>query len=509
MSELHTLSLLEARQKMLTGEICAEGLLEVCLRRIEVTEPQIKALLARRDEAALAEARALDMSVGKSGGMSVGQSGGKSGDISGAAGNCQAQPLRGIPVIIKDNLALRGLPTTAASKILEKFIPPYNAYVVEKLQAAGAIIVGKSNLDEFAMGSSTENSAFQVTRNPWNLDKVPGGSSGGSAASVAACQAFAALGSDTGGSIRQPASLCGCVGLKPTYGRVSRYGLFAYGSSLDQIGPMARAVADLALVMQVIAGHDERDSTCSPLPVPDYSAALQRENLSGLRVGIPRQFMEMPALDPEVRQAWENTIYLAKQLGAELVDVAMPHAEFATPAYYIIAMAEAGSNLARYDGVRYGHRAADVRDLEEMYTRSRTEGFGPEVQRRILLGSYVLSSGYYDAYYRKAAQIRRLVRQDYEDALTRCDFLLTPVSPIPAWDVGSVSDPLQMYLMDIFTLPLNMAGLPGLSIPVGFCGGNLPIGMQLMGRPFDEAGLLAAGNVLTLSLGTAGQYAPL
>lgn len=490
MSDLIHLTLAEARAALAAGEVTAEAMTAACLARMDATEPRLGALLARRDAEALAEARALDRQRAEQ-------------------GVPPDKPLWGVPLTVKDSLTLKGTPTTAGSRILEHFTPPYDAFAVSRLKEAGAVILAKTNMDEFAMGSTTEHSAFHPTRNPWDRSRVPGGSSGGSAASVAACQCFASLGSDTGGSIRQPAALCGCVGLKPTYGRVSRYGLLAYGSSLDQVGPLARTVKDAALVLQVIAGHDPRDATSAARPVPDYTAALRGGgDLAGVRLGLPREFYESDALDSGVRAACRKAMDNARALGAELVDVSLPHTRYAVAAYYILATAEAGSNLARYDGVRYGHRAADVKNLDDLYTRSRTEGFGEEVQRRILLGAFVLSAGYYDAYYRKAAQVRRLIRQDYDEALTRCDALLAPVSPVPAWPLGSVNDPLQMYLMDIFTLSLNLAGLPGLTVPVGFADG-LPVGMQLMGRAFDEETLLRIGHRLASSLDAPGQYAPL
>lgn len=489
MSELFELSLCEVRDLLRRGEVRAEEVTASCLKRMNATEPEVGAMLSRRDEEALEQARAMD--------------GNRPADFS-------DKPLWGIPVTVKDVLATRDLPTTAASKILEGFHSPYDALVVERLKQAGAVILGKNNMDEFAMGSTTEHSAYKVTANPWDVSRVPGGSSGGSAASVAACQCFASLGSDTGGSIRQPASLCGCVGIKPTYGRVSRYGLLAYASSFDQVGPLSRTVEDAAAMLQVIAGHDERDSTCSPMPVPDYQAVLESQaDLSGLTLGLPREFFDHEGLDDGVAAACKNAVESAKSLGARVVDISLPHTEYSIASYYILAAAEASSNLARYDGVRYGHRTAAPKNLEDMYTSSRTEGFGPEVQRRILLGSYVLSAGYYDAYYRKAAQVRRLIRQDYIDALDKCDMILAPVSPVPAWQMGHMSeDPLQMYFMDIFTLSLNLAGLPGLSIPVGFAGG-LPVGIQLMGRAFDEGRLFLAGDKLTRALGTHNQHAPL
>ncbi|MCH5276916.1 MAG: Asp-tRNA(Asn)/Glu-tRNA(Gln) amidotransferase subunit GatA [Desulfovibrionaceae bacterium] len=490
MSDLTHLTLAEARSALAAGEVTAEAMTVSCLARMDATEPRVGALLARRDAEALDEARALDRQRAERGVPSD-------------------KPLWGVPLTVKDSLTLKGTPTTAGSRILEHFTPPYDAFAVSRLKEAGAIILAKTNMDEFAMGSTTEHSAFHPTRNPWDRGRVPGGSSGGSAASVAACQCFASLGSDTGGSIRQPAALCGCVGLKPTYGRISRYGLLAYGSSLDQIGPLARTVEDAALVLQVIAGHDPRDATSAAWPVPDYTSTLRGTgDLAGVRLGLPREFYENDALNPGVRAACRKAMDNARALGAELVDVSLPHTPYAVAAYYILATAEAGSNLARYDGVRYGRRAQDAKNLDDLYTRSRTEGFGEEVQRRILLGAFVLSAGYYDAYYRKAAQVRRLIRQDYDEALTRCDALLAPVSPVPAWPLGGVSDPLQMYLMDIFTLSLNLAGLPGLTVPVGFADG-LPVGMQLMGRPFGEEVLLRIGHRLGSSLGVLGQYAPL
>ena len=490
MSDLTHLTLAEARAALAAGEVTAEAMTSACLARMDATEPRLGALLARRDAEALAEARALDRERAEHGAP-------------------DDKPLWGVPLTVKDALTLRGVPTTAGSRILENFVPPYDAFAVSRLREAGAVILAKTNMDEFAMGSTTEHSAFHPTRNPWDRARVPGGSSGGSAASVAACQCFASLGSDTGGSIRQPAALCGCVGLKPTYGRVSRYGLLAYGSSLDQIGPLTRTVEDAALVLQVIAGHDPRDATSAVAPVPDYAASLRGDGgLTGMRQGLTREFYDNDALDSGVRAACRKALDNAKALGAELVDVSLPHTKYAVAAYYILATAEAGSNLARYDGVRYGRRAQGVKDLDELYTRSRTEGFGEEVQRRILLGAFVLSAGYYDAYYRKAAQVRRLIRKDYDEALARCDALLAPVSPVPAWPLGGVTDPLRMYLMDIFTLSLNLAGLPGLAVPVGFADG-LPVGMQLLGRAFDEETLLRVGHRLGSSLGTLGQYAPL
>ncbi len=481
---MHTASLIDIRDRLAKGEVSAESVTRACLDRIQATEPALHALLHVREEA-LEEARKLD-----------------------AAGPDPSRPLWGVPVTLKDVLATRGTPTTAGSKILENFVPFYDAHVVEKLREAGAVILGKNNQDEFAMGSSTENSAYQRTANPWDVNRIPGGSSGGSAASVAAGQCFASLGTDTGGSIRQPAALCGCVGLKPTYGRVSRYGVIAYASSLDQVGPLTRTVRDSALMLSVIAGQDRRDGTSSPRPVDDYLAASGREDLNGLAIGVPREFFG-EGMDPEVEELCRKTLDRAVELGAELVPVSLPLAtRHAIAAYYVLATAEASSNLARYDGVRYGRRAEKPADLLDLYVRSRTEGFGDEVQRRILLGTYVLSAGYYDAYYRKAAQVRRLIREDFQRVLCVCDALLAPVSPVPAWELGAkVDDPLTMYLMDIYTVSLNLAGLPGLAFPVGLTSGRLPVGMQLMGSPFDEAKLLGIGNALSLAVGDIGHPA--
>lgn len=479
MTNLHTLHLTDIRHQLQTKAVSAESVTAACLQQIADTEPNIHALLALRSDAALEEARHMDK-----------------------AGPDPAKPLWGVPVTIKDALTTAGTTTTAGSRMLHNFVPFYNAHAVEQLKQAGAIILGKNNMDEFAMGSSTENSAYGPTHNPWNVGHVPGGSSGGSAASVAACQCFASLGTDTGGSIRQPAALCGCVGIKPTYGRVSRYGLIAYGSSLDQIGPLARSAEDCAIVLQAIAGHDPRDSTSDPRPVDKYTDALaKRTDLKGLRIGIPQEFFA-DGLDYEVDKACQNALAVAKDLGAHIVPVSLPHTSASIATYYIIAMAEASSNLARFDGVRYGHRSAHSDDLQDLYTNSRSEGFGEEVQRRIMLGTYVLSSGYYDAYYRKAAQVRRLIRQDYEQALSQCDVLCGPASPVTAWPLGALTkDPLQMYLMDIYTLSLNLAGLPGLSFPVGLGEkSHLPVGMQLLGRAFDEATLLSVAHVLGQAL---------
>lgn len=479
MSDIITLSLTEVRAKLARKELSAVEATSACLARIEATEPKIHALLHCDAEAALAAAKALD-----------------------AAGPDPDQRLWGVPVLIKDAICVKDAPTTCGSKILENFKPFYDASCIEKMRAAGAVILGKANMDEFAMGSSTENSAYKVTANPWDLGKVPGGSSGGSAAAVAAGQCFAALGTDTGGSIRQPAAFCGTVGIKPTYGRVSRYGLVAYGSSLDQIGPLTRTADDAAAVLGVIAGHDPKDSTSAPRDVPDFEAALAgAADLAGLTIGLPDEYWG-EGVDAEVRDACRAAVDTAKSLGANVVPVSLPHTPYAVATYYIVAMAEASSNLARFDGVRYGYRAPEAQSLEELYELSRSKGFGPEVQRRIVIGAYVLSAGYYDAYYRKAAQVRRLIRQDFLNAFEKCDVICGPTSPFAAFTIGQMSDdPLQMYLSDIFTISLNLAGLPGLSMPVGLGSSSaMPIGMQLFGRAFDEATILRTAKVLTGAL---------
>jgi aspartyl-tRNA(Asn)/glutamyl-tRNA(Gln) amidotransferase subunit A len=402
-------------------------------------------------------------------------------------------PLAGVPVALKDNLCVRGVRTTASSRILDDYHPAYDATVVRRLETAGAIVLGKTNCDEFAMGSSNENSAYGPVRNPWDADRAPGGSSGGSAVSVAAYMVPLALGSDTGGSIRQPAALSGVVGLKPTYGRVSRYGLIALASSLDQIGPFTRTVGDAALALSVLAGVDEADSTSRNEPVPDYTAALTGD-VRGVRIGVPRRFIA-EGVDEPVLRAFDAALDVLRGAGASVIDIELPHAKYAVPVYYLVMTAEASSNLARYDGVRYGHRTKDAESLKAMYSRTRDEGFGAEVKRRIMLGTYVLSAGYYDAYYLKAQQVRTLLRRDYEHAFETVDVVAMPTSPTPAFRLGEkTSDPLQMYLADIFTVSANLTGSPALSIPCGFTGERLPIGFQLTGRMFDEATLLRVGD---------------
>ncbi|MFV0422201.1 Asp-tRNA(Asn)/Glu-tRNA(Gln) amidotransferase subunit GatA [Oleidesulfovibrio sp.] len=480
MAEIYAQTLTEVATVIAEGKLTAEEATRSCIERMQSTEPAIQAMLATRFDDAIAEAKAMDN-----------------------AGYDSSKPLWGVPVTVKDVLSTKGVTTTCGSKILENYTPFFDAYVVQKLKEAGSIILGKNNMDEFAMGSSTEKSAYHPTFNPWDTQRVPGGSSGGSAASVAAGQCFASLGTDTGGSIRQPASFCGCVGLKPTYGRVSRYGMVAYGSSLDQIGPLTRSVEDAARVLSVIAGHDKRDSTCSDHPVDDYLAALaSRGDLSGLRIGLPVEYWG-EGLDAEVESPCREAIKKAQELGATIVDISLPNSKHAIAVYYIVAMAEASSNLARFDGVRSGHRSKKTDTLLDLYVQSRTEGFGEEVKRRIMLGTYVLSSGYYDAYYRKAAQVRRLIREDFEKAFEKCDIICGPASPITAWKQGEMSgDPLKMYLLDIFTISLNLAGLPGLSLPVGTgSDSGMPVGLQLLGKAFDESTLLSSAHVLENHLG--------
>lgn len=400
-------------------------------------------------------------------------------------------PLSGVPVLLKDNICVKDEATTCSSRILEGFRPPYDATVVRKLKEAGALLIGKANMDEFAFGSSCETSCYGPTRNPWDLERIPGGSSGGAAAAVAGDETIMALGSDTGGSIRQPAALCGVVGLKPTYGRVSRYGLIAFASSLDQIGPITKDVEDAALLLGVIAGYDEMDSTSVDIPVPDYAKSLVKD-VKGLRIGVPKEYF-VKGIDKEVEASVRQAIAVFKDLGASIVDINLPHTEYAVSAYYIIGPAEASSNLARFDGAHYGYRAKDARDIIDMYTRTRSEGFGNEAKRRILLGTYCLSAGYYDAYYLKALKVRTKIKEDFGNAFKSCDLIVTPTSPTPAFKIGEkANDPLAMYLSDIFTIPANLAGLPGISIPCGFSSHGLPIGLQIMAGPFAEETIFRA-----------------
>jgi aspartyl-tRNA(Asn)/glutamyl-tRNA(Gln) amidotransferase subunit A len=466
------------RQEIAAGTVRAADAVEEFLTRIERVDGRVRAFLTVTADAAREQARRVDEKIAR--GEPVG-------------------PLAGIPVAVKDNICTADARTTCASRILETYVPPYDATVVRKLRAADAVIVGKTNLDEFAMGSSTENSAFFPTRNPWDLGRVPGGSSGGSAAAVAAGMAPLALGSDTGGSIRQPAALTGTVGFKPTYGRVSRYGLVAFGSSLDQIGPFARTVRDAALLAQVISGHDPLDSTSVDRPVPDFAGGLERP-AAGLRLGVPREYFG-PGLDPEVRDAVEKAIARLEAAGARRVEVSLPLTEYAIAAYYIVAPCEASSNLARYDGVHYGHRAPGCEDVLTLVSRSRREGFGPEVTRRILLGTFALSSGYYEAYYNRALKVRRKIRDDFDRAFERCDVLVGPTSPTPAFPLGAkAADPLAMYLCDVYTVATNLAGLPGISIPCGLTSAGLPVGLQIQGRAFDDLGVLQAARAFEREL---------
>ena len=440
------------------------------LQRIETVESRIHAFTTVTAERALEQAEAADRQLGSGGAV---------------------HPLTGIPIALKDNLCTKGVRTTCASRILENFVPPYDATVVGRLKESGAVFIGKTNMDEFAMGSSTENSAFGLTANPWDLNRIPGGSSGGSAAAVASDACIAALGSDTGGSIRQPAAMCGVVGLKPTYGRVSRYGLVAFASSLDQIGPLTKDVTDCAILMSAIGGHDPLDSTSADIPMGDTARALNRD-LSGLRIGIPKEYF-IDGMDPEVLHAVKEAIRTMEKLGAKIREVLLPHTAYATATYYILATAEASSNLARYDGVKYGSRAKPTRDLLEMYMKTRQAGFGPEVKRRIMLGTYALSSGYYDAYYRKAQCVRTLIKSDFDEAFKQVDVIVTPTAPSAAFKIGEkTQDPLQMYLSDIFTISVNIAGIPAISLPCGFTQTGLPIGLQIMGRPFAETTILNA-----------------
>ena len=467
----YRLTIHQARTLLDTRQLSARELTQAVLDRIRATDETLHSYVTLDETQALTQAEAADRSLTNSD---------------------HPPPLCGIPIAVKDIILTKALRSTAGSKILERFIPPYDAGAIRRLRDAGAVILGKVNCDEFGMGSSNENSAYGPTRNPWDVSRVPGGSSGGSAACVAADQAVAALGTDTGGSIRLPASFCGVVGLKPTYGRVSRFGVVAYASSLDQVGPLTKDMRDCATLLGVIAGHDPRESTSVDRPVPDYQAALER-GVRGLRVGIPREYF-VAGMQSEVDQAVRRAIGTLQELGAEPVSISLPHTDYAVAAYYIIATAEASSNLARYDGVKYGHRAESATDLAEMYRQTRAQGFGPEVKRRIMLGTYALSAGYYDAYYLKAQKVRRLIRHDFLRAFEQCDVIATPTAPTTAFQFGEkATDPLTMYLSDILTIAVNLAGLPGLSLPCGFDTEGLPISLQLIGQAFGEEAVLQAG----------------
>jgi aspartyl-tRNA(Asn)/glutamyl-tRNA(Gln) amidotransferase subunit A len=479
MPSLIDLSIHELHDLLSKREVSAVEVTRAYLDRIGEVDPKIRAYLTVTADHALTQAEEADRRLKKA------------DDVT---------PLTGIPLGIKDVICTRGVKTTCASKILENFVPPYNATVMEKIEAHGAVMLGKLNMDEFAMGSSTENSAYHPTRNPWDLERIPGGSSGGSAASVAARACAGSLGSDTGGSIRQPASHCGVVGMKPTYGTVSRFGLVAFASSLDQIGPISRDVTDCALLLNVISGHDTRDSTSVPREVPDYTGFLV-PGLKNYTLGIPKEYF-IPGLDPEVEKAVRHAVSALESQGAKVIEVSLPHTEYAVATYYIIAPAEASSNLSRYDGVKYGFRASGYKNLMDMYTKTRSQGFGPEVKRRIMIGTYSLSAGYYDAYYKKASQVRTLVTQDFKKAFEQCDVIAAPVAPTTAFRLGEkVDDPLQMYLSDIFTIPVNLAGIPGISVPCGLNSSGLPIGLQLMAGHFEETKLLTVAYNLELALG--------
>jgi aspartyl-tRNA(Asn)/glutamyl-tRNA(Gln) amidotransferase subunit A len=469
-SDLHKLTIAEAHARLSRREISARELTRACLDRIAAVDSRVHAFLSVIENEALAQADSAEARL-------------KAGS---------APMLCGIPLGIKDIFCTRGIRTTCASRILENFVPPFDATVIERLRGAGAVFLGKTNMDEFAMGSSTENSAFGPTRNPFDLERVPGGSSGGSGAAVAADECIAALGTDTGGSIRLPAAFCGIVGIKPTYSRVSRYGVIAYASSLDQVGPFTKTVRDAAVMMHALAGIDPRDSTCSARPVPDYTKALKGD-VKNLRIGVPREYF-VEGMQPEVERAIRAALASYRELGAETVEITLPHTEYAIAAYYLIATAEASANLARYDGVRYGLRV-DAGDNIELYNRSREAGFGAEVKRRIMLGTFALSAGYYDAYYLKAQKVRTLIRRDFEQAFERCDLIATPATPATAFKIGErTADPLQMYLSDIFTISVNLAGLPGLAMPCGYDDRGMPIGLQLIGPPFGEEIILRAGD---------------
>lgn len=468
--ELYDLTIHELHEKLKKKEITSLDLTGAFLKRIDAVDGKIKAYITVTKEDATKQAKEADRRI---------------------ASGKDITPLTGVPISVKDIFCTKGILTTCASKILNNFVPPYDATVINKLKEAGAVILGKNNMDEFAMGSSTENSAFFVTKNPWDTERVPGGSSGGSAAGVSAGECAGSVGTDTGGSIRQPASCCGIVGLKPTYGRVSRYGMIAFASSLDQAGPLTKDIKDCAIMLNAMAGYDPQDSTSIDTPVPDYTKALTKD-IKGLRIGIPKECF-IKGLDSDVEKAVKEAIEAFKKQGALVVDVSLPHTDYAIAVYYLVATAEASSNLARYDGVKYGCRAKDSKNLMDMYCKTRDEGFGPEVKRRIMLGTYSLSAGYYDAYYKKASLVRTLIKRDFEEAFTKCDVILTPTAPTPAFKIGEkTADPLTMYLSDIFTISCNLAGIPGLSLPCGFTKDKLPIGLQILGKPLDEITVLKA-----------------
>ena len=465
--ELHQQTIHELQKKIKEGKTSAVQIAQSVFQRIDAVEKRVHSYIRLMKDEAMAAADKVDKDINK-------------GDI---------KALTGIPIALKDIVCTKGITTTCGSHILHNFVPPYDATVVEKLRDAGAVFVGKANMDEFAMGSSTETSYFGPTRNPWDLERIPGGSSGGSATAVAADECIASIGSDTGGSIRQPAALCGIVGLKPTYGRVSRFGLIAFASSLDQIGPFTKDVEDCAIMMNVLAGYDPRESTSVRAEIPDYRQFVGRD-IKGWKIGIPKEYF-VEGIDPEVNSAVQKTIAVLEKSGAKIVGISLPHTQYCLAVYYIIAPAEASSNLARYDGVKYGFRSPDSGDLLDMYKKTRMQGFGAEVKRRIMIGTYALSAGYYDAYYKKASQVRSLIKRDFEEAWKKCDVILTPTTPTPAFKIGEKTDnPLQMYLSDIFTISSNLAGIPGISVPCGFTSGGLPIGVQFLAGHFEEGKLI-------------------
>ncbi|WP_457553012.1 Asp-tRNA(Asn)/Glu-tRNA(Gln) amidotransferase subunit GatA [Desulfobacula sp.] len=474
--EYHELTVESAQKLLCEHKVSSVELTTALLDRIEKYDEKIGSFITVDKKRALEQAKKADQDIADNNIFS----------------------LTGIPIALKDLLCTKGIKTTCGSKILDNFIPEYDATIVKKLKDNGAVIIGKTNLDEFAMGSSTENSAYKITANPWNQEYVPGGSSGGSAAAVAARFCCAALGTDTGGSIRQPASHCGVVGLKPTYGRVSRYGLVSYASSLDQIGPITKNVKDAAILLNVISGNDKNDSTSSRVDVPDFNLAIdlfEKKSLKGMTAGIPKEYLSVDGIDPDVKKVFHDAGKILEDLGVEIKEISLPHTEYVVAAYYIIAPSEASSNLARFDGVKYGFREKRADDLIDMYKQTKSKGFGMEVKRRIMIGTYALSAGYYDAYYGRASKVRTLIMEDFSKAFGACDFILSPVAPAPAFKIGeNIDDPLTMYLTDIFTLSANMAGIPGISVPAGYSSKGLPIGIQMMGKKFDEMSLLRAGH---------------
>lgn len=477
MENFYKLSAFEIKERILKGEIKSEDLVKKIFERIENVDKTVGSFVYLRKEKALEEARKIDEKI---------KNGEKVGELA------------GVPVAIKDNMVSEGDKTTACSKILSNYTGIYDATVVKKLKDADAIIIGITNMDEFAMGSTTKTSVHQLTKNPWDNERVPGGSSGGAAASIAAQEVYISLGSDTGGSIRQPASFCGVVGMKPTYGRVSRYGLIAFASSLDQIGPMAKTVEDIALTMNVISGPDDYDATVANCEVPDYTQFLNQD-IKGMKIGVPKEYF-IDGINPQVKKIMEESLEKFKELGAEIVEISLPHTKYAVPTYYVIAPAEASSNLARFDGVRYGYRSEDVKNINDLYVNSRSEGFGDEVKRRIMIGTYVLSAGFYDAYFRKAQKVRAKIKDDFDKAFENVDVIFTPVSPTTAFRLDDKKSPIELYLEDIFTISANLAGIPGLSIPAGKVEG-LPVGIQLLGKPFGEGELIKAGSAFEKARG--------